>query len=126
MHDIPYAIELQRNLTEVERDLLVFLLRQEMPQQVTKVDSLKVIGRCGCGKCPTILIGQGQHPFPTIGEFKEIANYIGKNSQGVLAGVALLEREGGLFELEAWSPSGDNVMQWPMVTSLERTTPSLG
>ena len=52
--------------------------------------------------------------------FSEIANYVGRDKGGVLVGVALLERNGKLSELEAWSPSGADIRAWPVLSSLER------
>jgi len=55
-----------------------------------------------------------------LNEFKEVANYIGINAVGLVVGVALLERQGELSELEAWSPAGDDIDQWPRIESLKR------
>lgn len=122
MADTPYAITLQRDLTETEKALISFLLQQEAPGRLPQLEKIKVVGRCGCGKCPTVLLGLSQQSGPKLGPFKELANYVGKTTTGMVVGVALLEREDELAELEAWSPRGDDVSQWPDVASLERVS----
>lgn len=119
MHAVPYAIEEHRSLTEEEVGLLQFLLQREAPERLSEIKSLRVIARCGCGRCPTILFGKNEKNTPSLGKFNEMANYIGKTSNGVVVGVALLEREGELSELEAWSPVGDDIYQSPSIASLE-------
>jgi hypothetical protein len=117
----PYSIPLRRELSSGERDLLLHILEREAPDRIPEVASLKVVARCGCGKCPTVIFGSSleSEPRPAM-PFTEVANYIGRNSDGVLVGVVLLEREGHLSELEAWSPEGGEVVSWPEPTAVER------
>jgi hypothetical protein len=117
----PYSLPLHRELSAEERALLLHILEREAPARVAEVARLKVVARCGCGNCPTVIFGSSldAEPLPAR-PFVEIANYLGRNRDGVLVGVALLEREGQVSELEAWSPEGGDVTAWPAVSELER------
>jgi hypothetical protein len=115
MADMPYSIPYQRPLSTEERELIAFLLKREAPARLSEIDALSIVARCGCGRCPTVIF-ESRVAQP----FSEIANYIGRDGQGTLVGVALVEREGRIAELEAWSPAGDDIVAWPMLSSLER------
>ena len=118
---IPYCIPDRRDLTEVEHTLLRYLLEHEAPQRLAELDSIKVVARCGCGKCPTILFGTALESEPRTGSpFTEIASYRGRNVEGVVVVAALIERNGQLAELEAWSPEGLSISSWPSTPGLER------
>ena len=117
----PYSIPLRRELSAEEGALLVHILEREAPARLSEVARLKVVARCGCGKCPTVIFGPSLEAEPLPARpFVEIANYLGRNRDGVLVGIALLEREGQVSELEAWSPEGGEVTAWPGVSELER------
>jgi hypothetical protein len=117
----PYSLPLKRDLSSEERALVEFIVEREAPTRVADIASLKVIGRCGCGECPTVIFGDSlaAEPLPAR-PFIEIANYFGKNRDGVLVGVALLERGGRMSELEAWSPEGADITSWPAPSALAR------
>lgn len=115
MTNMPYSIPHERALTEEEKQLIAFLLEREAPHRVGELDTLRVVARCGCGRCPTILFEADTTPA-----FIELANYIGQDGQGTPVGVALLERGGRLAELEAWSPAGVDITAWPDRLSLQR------
>jgi len=118
---IPYSIPHRRALSAEERSLLTFLLEREAPARGAEVASLKVVARCGCGKCPTVLFGPTSDAEPLTGNpFTEVASYRGRNAQSVAVGVTLIERSGRLAELEAWSPEGPDVLSWPPLSALER------
>ncbi len=120
MSNMPYAIEHQRQLSEEERNLVSFLLENEAPQYLSQLTFLLVIDRCGCGKCPTIMLGTQGHEVPEFGESTKLADYIGKADDGVLVGVMLFERNGVISELEAWSPAGEDIRKWPAIENLAR------
>jgi hypothetical protein len=116
----PYSIPDRRALTGEERSLLKFLLEREAPDRLGELDTLTVVARCGCGKCPTVLFGQTPDAEPLMGSpFTELASYRGENREGVAVGVVLIAREGKLAELEAWSPHGPDIKSWPSIASLE-------
>jgi hypothetical protein len=115
---MPYAVPHRRELSGEEAALL---LGQEAPDRVAELEGLKVVARCGCGKCPTILLGHGTAAEPlTSGPMTEVASYRGRNTEGVTVGVVLIDRNGKLAELEAWSPEGSDIVSWPPVAKLER------
>jgi len=115
-----YSVPDRRALTGEERSLLQFLLERQAPHHLPELGTLKVVARCGCGKCPTVLFGAAQDAEPLTGSpFTELASYRGKNKDGVTVGVVLIEREGRLAELEAWSPHGPDITSWPAVAALE-------
>ena len=117
----PYCLPLHRELSTGERALLTHILEREAPARLPEVARLKVVARCGCGTCPTVIFRSSldAEPLPAR-PFAEIANYWGRNEDGVLVGVVLLEREGQLSELEAWSPEGGEVKAWPALSEIER------
>jgi hypothetical protein len=118
---MPYCIPHRRELSDEERLLLRFLLEREAPARLPEMSQLKVVARCGCGACPTILLGSTLEAAPATGSpFEQVASYRGKNKEGVEVAVALIARNGALAELEAWAPYGDDIRSWPSIDDLER------
>lgn len=116
-----YSIPHRRALSGEEVTLLRYLLDHEAPSRLAELEGLRVVARCGCGKCPTVLFGHGTSAEPlTSGPMTEVASYRGRNAEGVTVGVVLIDRGGKLAELEAWSPEGNDIASWPPVTKLER------
>lgn len=117
----PYSLPLRRDLTDEERSLLHFILEREAPDRTQEVPRLKVVARCGCGTCPTVIFGLSLEAEPRPAQpFTEIATYMGRNSEGVLVAISLLEREGHVSEMEAWAPEGADIAAWPPPSALER------
>jgi hypothetical protein len=118
---MPYSIAHRRDLSGEEKVLLRFLLDREAPNRVSELESLKIVARCGCGTCPTILFAHGTATEPTTaGPMTEVASYRGLNAEGVTVGVVLIDRGGRLAELESWSPEGNDITSWPPPSALER------
>ena len=116
----PYSIPLRRELSTEERAILSHILEREAPARVHEIGRLKVVARCGCGACPTVLFGASLESEPhTPRPFVEIATYIGRNKFDVLVAITLIEREGELSELEAWSPEGGDLQAWPPTSTLQ-------
>ena len=117
----PYSLPLRRDLTDEERGLLHFILAREAPDRMQEVANLKVVARCGCGSCPTVMFGLSLEAEPRrTPAFTEMASYMGRNAEGVLVAISLLEREGHISELEAWAPEGADIAAWPPLSALER------
>jgi hypothetical protein len=117
---IPYSIPHLRDITAEERALLSFALEREDPSRLPELDDLRVVARCGCGRCPTVLFRRGRASDPlTAGPARQIASYRGVNAEGVSVGVVLTERNGELAELEAWAPEGGDIGSWPALSNLE-------
>ena len=119
MADFLYAVAEDRGLTQAEREIVVHLLAAENLSPLYDVAHLRVRGRCGCGVCPTIMF------VPPGAEAdgarrKVIADYLGTASDGRPVGVLLRAVDGTLSELEAWSPDGAAIGEWPLRASLGR------
>ena len=111
-----YCIIETRELTLTEISLLKFLV----PGRSEEVANLKVVARCGCGKCPTVLFRQDHELEPLTGESKNLAYYTGKNADGEIVAIDLYERNGEIAELEASSLTGGDINVWPEINSLEK------
>ncbi len=117
---MPYCIPHRRELSPEELSLLRFLLEKEAPNRLLEINLLKVVARCGCGQCPTVLFGLSLDQEPdTSQSFTAVADYMGRNSDNVLVGVMLIDRNGRLSELEAWSPEGEDIKSWPPLSELK-------
>ena len=55
-----YSIPDKRELTTIEAEFLLQLCQKEKPEWTSLIEDLKVIARCACGKCPTILLGENE------------------------------------------------------------------
>jgi len=99
----PYFLpQPERPLTTSERDVVERLLR-DTPLEFQKQSSgLRVVGRCGCGKCPTIFFQ------PHTADLKEcdLASMQGIDDFNGLVGAVLLHDNGKLTQLEFFSIDG--------------------
>lgn len=111
-----YVATEQRPLTDVERGLVRALVECEAPEYLRQVDRLTVVGRCGCGACPTIFF-RSHHP--AIRE-RELASYVGRDKSNGLTGVVLWQEGGNLCQLEFYSLDGHDPWLVPSIESLER------
>jgi len=116
-----YCIPHRRELTEEERELLRFLLADDSVHAL-QIDRLKVVARCGCGQCPTVLFGESLDEEPltasgaTTGDI--VADYYGLAKNGTTVGVTLHERDGKVAELEASVAFDGEIEGWPSIESL--------
>jgi hypothetical protein len=119
---MPYCVAHRRELSPEERSLLRFLLAREAPDRLPQLEHLKVVARCGCGKCPTVLFGTSldSEPVTRSHDEQQVASYRGANAEGVDVAVSLVAPHGHLAELEAWAPVGGAINSWPPANNLER------
>ncbi len=118
--NMEYCIPDKRELRKEEKELLIFLLEKELPELKKNIDNLKVIGKCGCGKCPTILFGLSFEDSP-IKNATLVIDYQGKGINGELIGTSLFSSGGIPTELEFYSLDGMNeIIGLPL---LETVTP---
>ena len=116
-----YCIPHRRELTEEERELLRFLFADESVLAL-QIDRLKVVARCGCGQCPTVIFGESLDDEPltssgaTTGDV--VADYYGPDKNGTTVGVTLHERDGKVAELEASVVDVGDIEGWPSIESL--------
>ena len=97
-------MEADRPLTEDERALLAWLLEHGCPTPAEKaqLSSVRVAGHCDCG-CRTVHLAVAGKQAPLARESAIIADFFGKDPNGVFVGVMLHVREGLLSELEVYS-----------------------
>ena len=114
----PYCISDKRELTKGERDLLERLADDSI-EIANHIDQLKVVARCGCGKCPTILFGESMEDEPiTSISSCPAGDWIGRAENGAFVGIGLFTLNGKPTELEAWSPEGIHIVSWPPINTI--------
>ena len=119
-NSFPYCVPDQRDLTRAESELLDFLLSQIDDIEVS-ANSLKVVARCGCGECPTILFGESVSDDPiTSSDSSAVMNWSGRADNGTLVGIGMFIKDGMPSELEAWSVDGGEVENWPPIDASYR------
>jgi hypothetical protein len=114
-----YFISHKRELNEYEKELLDFLFRKEKPEWLNLISKLKIIARCGCGECPTVLFG---FSFDDLVRKNQtiLIQYDGKDNNGNLVGVSLFGNNDMPTELEFYSIDGQvDVTSIPLIESLE-------
>ena len=99
--------------------MLTFLLEHEAPDRIAQIDSLKVIAKCGCGGCPTVLFGPSFDTAPVTHDHYILADYSGTTSVGGLVGVVLWANDQTLTELEGYSIDGIGPVIWPAPLALQ-------
>ena len=112
-----YSIPYRREVTHEEADLIWTMLERVAPQRHHEIATLKIIGRCGCGMCPTIIFGTSYDQKLPSGILGEIAQYTGFNAQQLEVGIALIVRDDAISELEVWGMEGA-VISLPSLRSL--------
>ena len=96
-----YSISEKRKLSENEINLLEYLFKKEKPEWINIIPNLKVIGKCGCGKCPTIMFGEN-YDSEILTNQKLIIEYIGKQDNNLI-GILLFGNSKTPTELEFYS-----------------------
>tara|TARA_R110000751_G_scaffold2875_5_gene15052 strand:- start:138 stop:500 length:363 start_codon:yes stop_codon:yes gene_type:complete len=100
-----YSIPNKRELTKSETEFLTYLFEKEKPEWNNLIGTLKVIARCGCGKCPTIIFGKTFDSEIQKGSL--IIDYVGKSKNGKLIGISVFGIEQMPTELEFYSIDGE-------------------
>jgi hypothetical protein len=117
----PYCIPDKRDLTEIELSLLDYLLKQ-IDDVTVDASDLKVVARCGCGQCPTILFGKSIDDEPiTSRDSQPFMDWSGRAENGTLVGIGVFTKDGMPTELAAWSVDGGDVETWPPIDEIRRT-----
>ena len=115
-----YAIEYRRNLNDDEHRILHSILSIEKSSLFESIDKLKVVGRCGCGQCPTVLFGYNFEDKFIINQ-NLLFDYIGKTSENELVGILIFGNENIVSELEFYSTDGQlDSIKYPEINSLEK------
>ena len=110
-----YSIPHKRELTLTEIELLSYLFDNEKPEWSDLIKNLKVIGRCGCGICPTIMFGKTFESEIQQGNI--LIDYFGKGPKGELIGVLVTGTELMPTELEFYSI--DAKLEIPIIPKIE-------
>lgn len=99
-----YQISYKRELNCKEKGLLKFLFQREKKDWVPLIDNLKVIARCGCGNCPTIIFGKSFEDKISKG-YLLIDYYVKTKNQGIV-GIGLFGNDEIPTQLELYSVDG--------------------
>jgi hypothetical protein len=103
-----------RDLSVEERDTLIKLLETAESTFSEQVATLRVVGRCGCGQCPTVFFERHE---PNVHE-QDLSTYVGRDKVGGLVGVVLMQRRGRLSQLEFYSVDGHDPWYPPAAEDL--------
>lgn len=113
-----YSISDKRALTPTESQLLNYLFTTSKPEWIALISKLKVIARCGCGKCPTILFGETF--VSEVQKGKLLFDYVGEGTNGEKIGVSLFGTDRMPTELEFYSIDGESdVIEIPRIETLQ-------
>lgn len=119
-----YSIPDKRELTKSEIKFLTYLLEKEKPEWTNLIENLKVIARCGCEKCPTIIFGKTFDSEIKKGNL--IIDYAGKGKNGELIGISLFGTDQMPTELEFYSIDGESgITEMPKIETLKSITKNL-
>lgn len=119
-----YSIPEKRELTTSETKMLAHLFTKEKSEWTNLIGNLKVIARCGCGNCPTILFGKTFDSKVQKGRL--LIDYVGKSNNGELIGISVLGTDQMPTELEFYSVDGKSeIIEIPKIETLKSITKSL-
>ena len=104
-----------RPLSSEEHSVLERLLAAQAPEYRRQLATLTVVGRCGCGVCPTVFFLAHE---PGDSE-RDIVAYTGKDVTGGIVAAVLLVKQGLLSQLEFYSVDGHDPWHVPKASSLE-------
>ena len=111
----PFFIEKPvRALTDNERSVVARLLHDVQGSYAYQVPTLQVVGRCGCGRCPTIFF---EKPLPGVSE-TDLSTYAGRDETEGLVAAVLLQSNGRLSQLEFYSIDGHDPWFAPRAEAL--------
>jgi hypothetical protein len=106
----------ERALSAEELEVITILIDREAPALGSSGKPLSVVGRCGCGQCPTIFF----QPHRVGDSEREVCSYSGKDASGGIVGVLLWEKCGAPSQLEVYSVDGHEPWALPMTRTLAR------
>ena len=85
---------------------------------------MKVIARCGCGNCPTIIFGKTFDSKIQKGNLT--IDYAGKGKNGELIGISVFGTDQMPTELEFYSIDGESeIIQMPKIETLKSMNENL-
>ena len=114
-----YSIPDKRELTKSEIEFLTYLFVKEKSEWTNLIGNLKIIARCGCGKCPTVMFGKTFDSAIQKGNL--IIDYVGKGKNGELIGISVFGNNQMPTELEFYSIDGESeITEMPKIETLEK------
>ena len=119
-----YSIPDKRELTKSEIEFLTYLFVKEKSEWTNLIGNLKVIARCGSGKCPTIMFGKTFDSEIQKGNL--MIDYAGKGKNGELVGISLFGTDQMPTELEFYSIDGESdITEMPKIDTLKSMNENL-
>ena len=119
-----YSIPNKRELIKPEIEFLTYLFGKEKPEWTNLIENLKIIARCGCGKCPTIIFGKKFESEIQKGDL--IIDYAGKGTNGELIGISVFGTDQMPTELEFYSIDGESeIIEIPKIDTLKSMNENL-
>jgi len=116
-----YSIPDKRELTKSEIEFLTYIFEKEKPKWTNLIGDLKVIARCGCGNCPTVMFGKTFDSKIQKGNL--IIDYCGKGQNGELIGISVFGNENMPTEVEFYSIDGEaESIELPKIETLKSLT----
>lgn len=121
---IPYCLPEKRALSDHERALVEHMLRRERPQLLGQLPRLRVVARCGCGQCPTVLFSDQPDGQPdTAHPWGDELMTWGEDRHGNVVEALLILRDSKVSELEISVLSGSATQyDLPLLEFLESET----
>ncbi|MGQ3082524.1 MAG: DUF6984 family protein [Hydrogenophaga sp.] len=112
----PYFVPVpERKMDAVERELVEQLLRDASVDYRRQLESLRVVGRCGCGECPTVFFQVHRQGDAE----SDLVTAQGRDESGGLVAAVLLEKNGALSQLEFYSIDGHSPWSAPKAETFE-------
>lgn len=113
-----YSVPDKRELTKYEIEFLTYLFDKEKKEWTNLIGNLKVIARCGCGKCPTLLFEKTLDSDIQKGDLK--IDYTGRGINGELIGISVFGTNQMPTELEFYSIDGKSeIIEIPKIETLK-------
>ena len=121
---VAFSIPHRRELTGEERRILSLLLA-DRPDYAARIDRLKVVARCGCGECPTVMFGESLDSDPVESGYALLAEFTARSESGLPVDLLLWEKDGRLVSLEAVGYAED-IARWPVMEPFGTSGPGGG
>ena len=116
-----YSIPDKRELTKYEIEFLTYLFEKKKTEWLTQIIDLKVIARCGCGMCPTILLGNSTNSKVQSNK-KLWIDYYAEDENKNPIGISVFGTQEMPTELEFYSLDGNtDIKKIPKIETLKST-----
>lgn len=114
--EFPYFVATAaRELSAAEHDTVEKMLETASVQYTGQVAELRVVGRCGCGVCPTVFF----EPYDPDTSEEALCTYVGRDKEGGLVGAILMQQRGRISQLDYYSIDGHEPWHPPVAQDLD-------